>query len=317
MANASAITDSFNAPNYLGEFFVMGKKKTPFLNMIGALSQGKSTKAFQFPISQEVSLEAGAQPAVTETASLTAPTPTSYVRSQTTNTCQIFHKSVNVSYAKSSQADLLSGLSLAGETQEVQDELDFQINMNMEQLAQDVDYSFINGTYAAAANATTAAKTRGIVASISTNVVDHSAVPAALSKAKLDALVRTMASNGAVFTEPVLFCSAMQKQRITGLYESSFRSNSRTVGGVAIDTIMTDFAEIGVIWAPHHPAASISIVDVAWCAPVFLPVPGKGYLFYEALAKSGASEKGHIYGQIGLDHGPEQYHGSLTELTAS
>jgi len=53
------------------------------------------------------------------------------------------------------------------------------------------------------------------------------------------------------------------------------------------------------------------------CAPVFLPVPGKGFLFYEELAKSGASEKGQIYGQIGLDHGPEIYHGKLTGLTVA
>jgi hypothetical protein len=314
MANVSGVATSFNSPNYVGELFVFGKKKTPFLNIIGGLSQGKQAKAFQFPISQEVSLEAGSQPAVSENGSLTAPTPTTFVRSQTTNTCQIFQKSVNVSYAKSSQADLLTGLALAGENQDIQDELDFQINTNMEQLAQDVDYSFLNGEYVLAADADTAAQTRGILASIETNTIDNDGTATALTKAKVDDLVRIMAVNGSVFRTPILFCGAKQKQAITALYESTFRSESRTLAGMSIDTIMTDFAEIGVIWAPHMPSDQIIIVDVSYCAPVFLPVPGKGFLFYEPLAKSGASEKGQIYGQIGLDHGPEVYHGKIVDL---
>jgi len=316
MSNVAAITTSFNAPNYVGELFVMGKKKTPFLNMIGGLSGGKQSKAFEFPISQEVSLEAGAQPAVTETGSLTAPTPTTYVRAQTKNTCQIFHKAVNVSYAKSSQADLLTGLALSGSPAVVGSELDFQINLNMEQLAQDVDFTFVNGTYQTATDAVTAAKTRGIIAAVETNIVDN-AVAADLTEDMIKALVRLMATNGAVFSEPVIFCGAIQKQRLTELYKTSFTTGERTVGGIAIDTIMTDFAQMGVIWAPHMPADAILIADMTHCAPVFLPVPGKGFLFYEELAKSGASEKGQIYGQIGLDHGPEIYHGKLTGLTVA
>jgi hypothetical protein len=315
MANVAGITNSWNAPNYVGELYIMGEKKTPFLNMIGGLSGGKQAKAFEFPISQEVALEDGAQPAVTETASLTAPTPNTFVRSQDVNTCQIFHKAVNVSYVKSSQADLLSGLALAGENAEVTDELDFQININMKQLAKDVDYTFINGVYQRATAANVAPKTRGILAAIETNVVDHGGTPAALSKDKFNALIRAMAQNGAAFANPVVFCNALQKQRLSALFESAFRSDSRTVAGVAIDTILTDFAEVGVVWAPHMPADQLAVIDVAYCAPVFLPVPGKGFLFYEALAKTGASESGQIYGQIGLDHGPEVYHGKLTELT--
>jgi hypothetical protein len=59
------------------------------------------------------------------------------------------------------------------------------------------------------------------------------------------------------------------------------------------------------------------IADLAVCSPVFLPVPEKGVLFYEELSKTGASEKGQIYGQIGLDYGPEEYHGTITSLATS
>ena len=83
---------------------------------------------------------------------------------------------------------------------------------------------------------------------------------------------------------------------------------------MAIKQIETDFAMFGVVWAPNVPAATLLVADLSVCKPVFLPVPEKGVLFYEELAKTGASERGQIYGQIGLDYGPEEFHGTITGL---
>jgi hypothetical protein len=47
------------------------------------------------------------------------------------------------------------------------------------------------------------------------------------------------------------------------------------------------------------------------------PVPEKGVLFFEELSKTGASEKGQLFGMLGLDYGPEEYHGKITGLTTS
>jgi hypothetical protein len=84
-----------------------------------------------------------------------------------------------------------------------------------------------------------------------------------------------------------------------------------------INQIETDFAVLGVVWAPNVPVGTLLIADLSVCAPVFLPVPEKGVLFYEELSKTGAAEKGQIYGQIGLDYGPEEYHGTITNLSTS
>jgi len=62
------------------------------------------------------------------------------------------------------------------------------------------------------------------------------------------------------------------------------------------------------------PADTILIVDVAHIAPVFQVVPGKGVLFTEELAKTGASEKLQLFGQIGLAHGAGFLHGAITGL---
>lgn len=320
MANTNAAATSWNCPNYTGELFLIGANQTPFLNMIGGL-QGGATRVcadFQFPLAQPWALEAAAQPAVTETASMTAPTAWTYVRDQDVNTVQIFHRAVTVSYAKQSvvgqiTADGTTGLADRNDPQPVQNELDFQISAHMRQIAVNAEYTFLNGTYQQATSAAVAAKTRGIITACTTNTVDASS--ADLSKALIDQLLRTMAGNGAEFSNAVIFVNALNKQRLSEIY--AYAPTSRNVGGYNINQIETDFAVLGVVWAPHVPAATLLVADLAYCSPVFLPVPGKGVLFYEELSKTGASENGQIYGQIGVDYGPEEYHGTITSLSTS
>lgn len=320
MANVNAAATTWNCPNYTGELFLIGANQTPFLNMIGGL-QGESVRVvsdFQFPLAQPWALENASQPNITETASMTAPDPWTYVRGQDVNTCQIFHRSVTVTYAKQSvtgqiTADPTTGLVDGDEAQPVQSELDFQISAHMRQIAVDTEYTFLNGAYQQATSAAVAARTRGIITASTTNTIDASG--AALSKALVDQLLRTMAANGSEFTNTVMFVNALNKQRMSDIY--GYAPESRNVGGVNINQIETDFALLGVVWAPHVPAATVLIADLAYCAPVFLPVPGKGVLFYEELSKTGAAEKGQIYGQIGLDYGPEEAHGTITNTATT
>jgi hypothetical protein len=164
-----------------------------------------------------------------------------------------------------------------------------------------------------ATDAATAARSRGIIEACSTNTV--SAASAYLSKGLVDELVRTLAGNGAEFANPVIFVNAFQKQKLTDIY--GYAPMDRNVGGVNIKQIETDFAMIGIVWDPFMPVSKLLIADVNVCRPMFNPVPNKGVLFYEDLAKAGASEKGQIYGHIGLDYGPEEYHGTITSLLYS
>ncbi len=319
MANQNAAATVWNCPNYTGELYLLGANQTPFLNMIGGLQGGniRTVSDFQYPLAQPWALEAASQPDITETASLTAPNPWTYVRSQDVNTCQIWQRQVSVSYAKQSvtgqvTADSTTGLVML-DNQPVQNELDFQVSAHMRQVALDVDYTFLNGAYQQATSAAVAAKTRGVITGATTNTVAAGA--AALSKALIDQLLRTMAANGSEFINPALFVNAFQKQAISNIY--GYAPEDRNVGGYNIKQIETDFAVLGIVWAPNVPAATLLISDLAFCTPVFLPVPEKGVLFYEELSKTGASEKGQIYGQIGLDYGPEEYHGTITGLATS
>lgn len=315
MANVNAITKFFNCPNYVGELFLIGMNMTPFLNRIGGLegTNAKLAKSWQFPTAVPWALEAAAQPAITEDTSLTAPTPWTYVRGQDTNVCQIFHKAVDITYAKKSDWSTLTGLANLGDPNAVTDELSFQKMANLKQIAIDAEYSFLNGAYNLAAASNQANKTRGIITAMTTNTEAGGA--AQLTTTMVDNLLRTMATNGAVFGNVYAFCGAYQKQKLTKIY--GYEPESRNEAGLNITSIETDFCMLNVVWAPQVPAATLPIIDISVVSPVFLPVPDKGLLFYEELSKTGADDKGQIYGQMGIDYGPEEYHGKITALATA
>lgn len=272
------------------------------------------TENFEFATDSQYDQETASQPAITETASLTAPTALSYVRSQNKNVTQIFHEQVSISYVRASNQGRLSGINSAGAQNNVISEKDWQISKALEKIARDVEYTFLNGVYQISTDAGTANKTRGIIAASTVNTVDASS--AALSKSLMDSLFLEMFNNGAMFKIPVIMCGGFQKQKISDIY--GYAPEDRNVGGVNIKQIETDFGNIGVM--PAHrfmPAGTLLVADLAVCAPVFQPVPEKGNLFYEDLAKTGASEKGQVFGQIGLNHGPAFAHGTITSLATS
>lgn len=313
MANVAAGT-VWNLPNYTGELFTSDMINTPFLSAIGGLTGGLQTTNFEFATDSQYSQETASQPAITETASLTAPTAVSYVRSQNKNVTQIFHEQVSLSYAKVSNSGRLSGINSANASNNVVSEKDWEIAKALEKIARDVEYTFLNGVYQISTDAGTANKTRGMIACSTVNTVDASS--AALSKALMDALLLEMFGNGAMFKTPVILCGGFQKQKLSNIY--GYAPEDRNVGGTNIKQIETDFGNIGVM--PAHrmmPAGTLLIADLSVCAPVFQPVPEKGNLFYEELARTGASEKGQIFGQIGLNHGPAFMHGTLTSLATA
>jgi hypothetical protein len=316
MASTNAAATTENCTNLLGPLFVIGANQTPFLNDIGGLggSNSRTAKGWAFPVAQITTLDAGAQPAITEDASVTAPVLHTYARTQTFNTVQIFQQGVRVSYAKESDLNTLAGIPILGETTNVPSELQQQIAMNMRQLALDVDKSFLHGAYVAAGDADVAAKTEGIV----TATTAHGstvAVGGALDKAHINELLRAMADAGADFGRMKLYAGSFVKQALSALY--TYVPMDRKVQGGSTEVLETDFCRLEVAYCPGITATTVLIADLNVVHPVFLPVPGKGTIFYEELARTGASSGGQIYSQIGLDYGPLTYHGTLTGVTAS
>ena len=223
---------------------------------------------------------------------------------------------VEVSYTKQAAVGNLSGESIIG-NQPVQDELAFQLDMAMKTAARDIEHSFIQGTYVADTNITTARKTRGMLEAVTTNEVAGAA--AALDQAKVEDALKQMADSGAPFEMPVIFANAFQKQKLSAIYSSALAlaPRDRNIGGVNITTIETDFGQVGIVFERHIPADDVLIADLAFLKPVFLDIPGKGHFFVEPLAQTGAAYKYQVYGEIGLEYGPEQFHAKITNLATS
>lgn len=314
-----AYTDSEDL-NYRGELALIGAYQTPLISMMSA---GARSSAFIFPLAQTYSLTAASQPAITETVSAAAGTATTITRSQDTNTVQIFKNDVAVTFMKQSQSGQMSGIN-TNAANPVTNELSFQKQGQLRQMAIDMEYSFLNGAYQAASDSTTAAKTRGIITAATTNTV--AAGSASLTKALINELLRDMAGNGAVFQNPVIFVNAFQKQMLSDIY--GYAPTDRAVGGLNIKTIETDFAQMGVVYDPQVPTDTFLIAEMSSCQPVYVPVSFDGEDFVADMANGAdvlwvptaivaAKKGGFFYSQAGIDYGPEEYHGTITGLATS
>ena len=301
-------------PNFSGELFTADSTNTPFLTMMGGLTGGGLvTSNFEFPTASQYQLPAAAQPAITENASLTAPAAANVVRAQVNNTVQLFQERITLSYVKQSNSGRMTGLNTAGQVNNAVDELAFQQARKLEKIARDAEFSFIQGVYQQAVDADTAARTRGIAATCAlgggTNINNAAA---GLDLTAMQNLFLQMYNNGAPFSNVVLYVNGLIKQQISSIY--GFAPTDRNVGGVNIQQLETDFGNIGIVVSRFAPANEILAIEMSVTNVVFQEVPEKGILFYEELAKTGASVDGQMFGQMGLDHGPAFAHGRLFNI---
>lgn len=315
--NVSGMGTTFNLPNYVGELFQLGQQDTPFLNMIGGISGNNMpvVESTDFSMGQGYKLNEASQPAISEDASATAPTATNYVRSQEKNVVQIFQRAINITYSKMGNANAISGINVLGQAQPVRNEKDFQIAANLKQIAKDANYTFLHGAFNLATKSSEINKTRGILTAITTKVVNGAATAAVeLTKDLMDELFRESAKDGFDFSNAVIFVDAYNKQMITKLY--GYAPQDRNIGGMNIKQLETDFGNVMVMYEPTM-GGELGLFDMNKIVPVFRSIPNKGLLFYEDLAKTGAAEKGQLYGEMGLDYGAESFHAKIKNLTTA
>jgi uncharacterized protein DUF5309 len=141
-----------------------------------------------------------------------------------------------------------------------------------------------------------------------------------VTKAGVDELMQKVWENGGISDAgtATLITGSGLKPALSKAYitDAGFAESERTVGGVNLKTIMTDFGTLNIMLDRHMPKDTIAVVSLEECAPVYLEIPGKGHFFAEPLAKTGASEKVQLYGEVGLQYGNEVTHGKITGLAA-
>lgn len=328
MAGITGQGTTFNLPNYVGTLIQLTPADAPFFSAIGGLTGGRpvTQKLFEY---QAYDLRSPENPSNLE--GQDAPSARHRVRQNIQNVVQIFHSSVDVSYTKLAATGQRDGL--AGEQSDPDgtpaNEHDWQVEQELKALKTDIEMAFLTGTFSVPADNATARKTQGILGAITTNTVDaltHEDAPAAGQVSPLtegmvlDLLQSIWESGGIQESEAAtLMAGGTVKRALTKIFvtDKGYAEESRNVGGVNVQTIETDFGKLNIMLSRPmgvHAADSLAVVSLDVCAPRFLLIPGKGFLFVEPLAKTGASEKSQIYGEIGLEYGSERQHGKIENI---
>ena len=144
----------------------------------------------------------------------------------------------------------------------------------------------------------------------------------ALATDDIDDLLQLAYDNGGISEQATatLIVNSAQKRAITKAYADAYGKSvmitegNRSVGGVNVQTIETDFGRLGVMMDRHVPQDTIVVASLEQLRPVFLNIPGKGVMFEEPLAKTGASDEVQLYGEIGLEYGNEKAHAVMNGL---
>jgi hypothetical protein len=322
---------TFELPNFVGELFTLIPAEVPFLSMMGGLTGGMSirTKEFTWQVTDNREVSATAQ--ALEGAD---PTDETIIRQEVKNVVEIHHESVNISYTKQAAVEQLGagGDAAADNTgydilsaqilgnQPVRGEIPHQLALKINVIARDVELSFLTGTFAYPDDNLTARQTRGILTATTTHSIDYTTGSYTSLRTAFNDLLIGMYEDEltvAPLTNPVIFVNGTRKVQLSNEYSNNLglADRSRVVGGVNVDTLITDFGTFGVVLDRYMPATTLLLADMAVVAPCFLPIPGKGHFFTEPLAKTGSFDRVQLYGEIGLKYGPEQYHGQITAIT--
>ena len=233
-----------------------------------------------------------------------APTARFTQRVRQSNVTQIFTAGIEV-----------SGSQLAATQAAIEDELDYQKQERLRELARDLENCVINGVSPVAnpeGSATVRRTMKGIIPFISSHVTD--AGGAALDEDTLNAAMRTVweSSSGAVDT---IVVNGLQKRRI-----NSFIASSRGYEAEAtrfrdmVSVYESDFGVCRVILSRWVPADTLLMLDSSRID--VLPLAGRSFQ-YKALASTGDREAGQVIGEYTVELRNESAHGLIHGLSTS
>lgn len=313
MAGITGMGTTYDLPNYTGELFQVTPNETPILSIIGGLTGGEAVKTQQVEW-QEYDLRTPGNRQKKE--GQDAPESEGRKRSNVTNVLQIHQEAVSVSYTKQAATGEKAGLNSSAQNP-VQDELGWQLTQELKQTARDVEWSFLNGTYQLPTDNTKERRTRGLLQAITTN--KKAAAGELLSLELFGDLCQMAYDNGGLAEgeTATVIVNSTQKRALSWIFSQGSKQNapdSRNYFGVNLQTIETDFGKLNVMLHRDMPADSLVVASLEQLAPAFLAIPGKGHFFAEPLAKTGASDKVQLYGEIGLKYGNERTHAKITGL---
>lgn len=319
---------SFDPNNLTGQLFMKGKRENTFLQMIGGMGSIVGIKSKEFDCGQDYEipdhrtlpdrLEGGLAPAFA-----------GVERTPSKNILEVLHETIAATYTqRGASQQMTQGVGAVlngGAANPVQDEFEFQAGVVMEREARRMNYRLLRQTYRNPGLMSTSRRTRGMLEAVTTNVVDATEGGEAqnLTRKHFDTLLAMMIESGATTDgdDLVMLCNTSQMVKINELY-SPYNHNSgiipsRDVGGVSIRTIYTAFGTLSFVLERDLPQDTLLYTNFGVVGLRGLEIPGKpGLIFREKLGKRGSLDEEQIYGEVGLQHGPEWLHGVIKGLKA-
>ena len=306
---------SYDLPQYIGELFQKGRRPNTTLQLIGGIGSWRPYQSWEFPVGQEYEVASH----VASTARLEgadAPAHAGIVRSPITNVTQIWQEAVKVSYTAQATGQQLTGLAIGGESDPVADELAFQTGAKLEYVARNLNWTLLNQTYNKPADNQAARRTRGLREAITSNTVN--AAGEAFDLSMVDDLFAQIVANGGTDDgeNMLVLANTAQLRKMNEFFRTDKLKvdDERFIGGVRVRTVYSTFGQLNFVLERDLPQDELLFVNFDVVNLVATPIPNKGVLFLEELAKTGASENYQLYGEIGLGHGPEWHHGKITDL---
>lgn len=188
----------------------------------------------------------------------------------------------------------------------------------MEEIANDIEYTMVNGVYNKATSDAEVNKTRGLIAAITTNEIDMDGAALGIwdvAEGMKDIYEQNCPTAGLVLlADPVTMYQLNADCVQNGM---SAMPLGRAINGIQLNKIVTPLGDVDVIVGQYLPAGTALLLNIDQLAPVFMNVPGKGNFFAEKLSQTGAGETYQIFGQFGLDHGYEACHAKFTDIATT
>jgi hypothetical protein len=309
MPTINGQVNTYTAPSFRGELFAATPVETPIVNIIGGLRGGHNVSSTDFEW-QGYDLRSAGQRAALEGAAAGA--GDGRKRFNVYNTIQSQQEAFDISDVRIAATQNFGGVN-NGQGDAVANEIDFQTNAKLAEVARDMEWSILNSEYSKPADNTAPRQTRGLRQATSTNVV--AAAGADLSKDMVTALLTKVHSNGGARRNGVtLLADPTQILKLNDLYLAGRTETSREVAGHNLTTIKTPFGDLNLLMHTFAAEGELLLVDLDELDIAFLPIPGHSDVYVEELARVGTSRKFQVSTHWGLKYGNEKLHGKITGL---
>lgn len=141
-------------------------------------------------------------------------------------------------------------------------------------------------------------------------------IPNELTSTEILEIMQLAWENGGLQEQEMatVFCGAYSKRRLTDQFitQKNYREMSRTIAGVSVDTIITDFGELNVVLDRFIPKHAVSIVSMEECNLAYLQLDTGEKVRVRDLQDSGGSrDRTVLYFEWGLRYGNELKHAKL------